>query len=122
MPASKRSMDPDWSDEDDAPDLSTPEYRQKFAVIPVKRGRPKLIAPKQLVSLRLDADVIASFRSSGPGWQTRAARILKEAIQSGLPMAVAKGKRGQSEHPCGSPPSRADQAGGQRRSRADGLG
>jgi uncharacterized protein (DUF4415 family) len=92
MPASKRSMDPDWFDEDDAPDLATPEYRKKFAAVPVKRGRPKLIAPKQLVSLRLDADVIASFRSSGPGWQTRAARILKEAIQSGLPMAVSSAK------------------------------
>jgi uncharacterized protein (DUF4415 family) len=101
MPASNRSMDPDWFDEDAAPDLSTPEYRQKFAAIPVKRGRPKLIAPKQLVSLRLDADVIASFRSSGPGWQTRAARILKEAIQSGLPTAVglAKSKPGAKRAP-----------------------
>jgi uncharacterized protein (DUF4415 family) len=101
MPASKRSTDPDWSDEDDGPDLSTPEYRQKFAATPVKRGRPKLIAPKQLVSLRLDADVIASFRSSGRGWQTRAARILKEAIQSGLPMAVgsAKSKPGAKRAP-----------------------
>jgi uncharacterized protein (DUF4415 family) len=88
MPASKRSTDSGWSDEDDAPDLSTPEYRQKFAAVPVKRGRPKLTAPKQLVSLRLDADVIASFRSSGPGWQTRAARILEEAVQSGAPMTV----------------------------------
>jgi uncharacterized protein (DUF4415 family) len=41
-----------------------------------KGGRPKLTNPKQLITLRLPADVIARWRATGPGWQTRmAARI-----------------------------------------------
>ena len=35
-----------WTDEDDAPDLSTPEYQAKFDAVPVRRGRPKAAAPK----------------------------------------------------------------------------
>mgnify|MGYP002718226683 CR=1 FL=1 len=34
-------------------------------------GRPKADNPKVAVSLRLDQDVVARFKSSGPGWQTR---------------------------------------------------
>jgi hypothetical protein len=31
----------EWIDEDDAPDLSTPEYQAKFAAALPRRGRPK---------------------------------------------------------------------------------
>jgi uncharacterized protein (DUF4415 family) len=37
----------------------------------VRRGRPPLENPKQAVKLRLDADVLAVFRKTGAGWQTR---------------------------------------------------
>lgn len=33
---------------------------------------------KEQVALRLDTDVLASFRSGGPGWQTRMNAALKE--------------------------------------------
>ena len=33
--------DANWIDEDDAPDLSTPEYQAKFATAATRRGRPK---------------------------------------------------------------------------------
>jgi uncharacterized protein (DUF4415 family) len=66
------------NDPDDAPDLSTPEWRARLAAAPlregariVRRGRPALAKPKQAVSLRLDPDVIAYFKAGGPGWQTR---------------------------------------------------
>jgi len=36
-----------------------------------RRGRPKSESPKELLSVRFDADVIKFFRDSGPGWQTR---------------------------------------------------
>jgi uncharacterized protein (DUF4415 family) len=43
------------------------------------RGAPK--APtKQLVSLRLDPDVIAHFKAQGAGWQTRINRALRKAM------------------------------------------
>jgi uncharacterized protein (DUF4415 family) len=45
----------------------------------VRRGRPKLANPKQLLSLRLPPEVIASWRASGPGWQTRMAELLEKA-------------------------------------------
>ncbi len=42
----------------------------------VRRGRPKLEKPKRLLSLRLPPDVIANWKASGPGWQTRMAETL----------------------------------------------
>ena len=39
----------------------------------VRRGRPKLDNPRQLLSLRLPPQVIARWKSTGPGWQSRSA-------------------------------------------------
>jgi uncharacterized protein (DUF4415 family) len=44
-----------------------------------RRGRPPLDAPRKLLSLRLPPDVIASWKASGPGWQTRMAKVLERA-------------------------------------------
>jgi len=43
----------------------------------VRRGRPKLEKPKRLLSLRLPPDVIANWKASGPGWQTRMAELIE---------------------------------------------
>jgi uncharacterized protein (DUF4415 family) len=43
----------------------------------VQRGRPKSDDPKQLVSLRLDAEVLRWFKSTGAGYQARMGAILK---------------------------------------------
>lgn len=43
-----------------------------------KGGRPRLAHPRQLISLRLPADVIARWKATGPGWQTRMAERLSE--------------------------------------------
>lgn len=42
-------------------------------------GRPKSENPKVAVSLRLDQEVLASFKASGPGWQTRMNDALRDA-------------------------------------------
>ena len=39
-------------------------------------GRPKSKNPKQLLTLRLPPEVIARWRATGPGWQTRMAQRL----------------------------------------------
>lgn len=39
-------------------------------------GRPVQAVHKQPVTLRLDPDVLARWRASGKGWQTRAAAAL----------------------------------------------
>lgn len=45
----------------------------------VRRGRPKLASPRQLLSLRLSPEAIARWRASGPGWQTRMAGVLEKS-------------------------------------------
>ena len=41
-----------------------------------KGGRPRSDNPRQLISLRLPPDVIARWKATGPGWQTRMAERL----------------------------------------------
>ena len=45
----------------------------------VRRGRPRLENPKQLLSLRLAPEVIEGWKASGPGWQTRMAEVLRKS-------------------------------------------
>ena len=45
----------------------------------VRRGRPKVAAPRQRLSLRLPPQVIARWKATGPGWQTRMAEALDKA-------------------------------------------
>ena len=57
--------------------IHTPEQ------ILARRGRPPgsvSTTTKQAVKLRLDPDVLAALRDSGPGWQTRVNSILREAV------------------------------------------
>ena len=44
-------------------------------------GRPKSDNPKVAVSLRLDQDIVARFKASGPGWQTRMNDALRDAVR-----------------------------------------
>ncbi len=46
---------------------------------PMRRGRPPAAVTKEPVKLRLDADVLASFRAGGKGWQTRINDALRKA-------------------------------------------
>ena len=65
---------------DDAPDLSRDGWPEKFARVPVRRGRPPLARPKVSTTIRLSADVMDYFRAGGPGWQTRINAALQEWI------------------------------------------
>ena len=78
MSVSKNSIT--WTDPDEAPDLSTPEWQARFKDVPVRRGRPALAALKQSTTIHLDADVIDHFRALGPGWQSRINAALREWI------------------------------------------
>jgi uncharacterized protein (DUF4415 family) len=49
----------------------------------IRRGRPPSPASKQAIKLRLDPDVLAYFRSKGPGWQTRINGTLHRAAKRG---------------------------------------
>lgn len=72
MSENKKSTRPEWVDPDDAPDLSTPEWQAKLANVPVIRGRPKMLQPKQLHSIRLDPVIVDYFKGKNEkNWQTR---------------------------------------------------
>jgi uncharacterized protein (DUF4415 family) len=42
-----------------------------------KAGRPRSVSPRQMISLRLPPEVIARWKATGPGWQTRMAKRLE---------------------------------------------
>lgn len=44
-----------------------------------RMGRPPSGPGKEQVTLRLDVDVLAKFRATGPGWQTRLNEALRQA-------------------------------------------
>lgn len=53
---------------------------EMFARTVFKRaGRPRSANPKQMISLRLPPEVIARWKATGPGWQTRMAERLARA-------------------------------------------
>jgi uncharacterized protein (DUF4415 family) len=66
------SDNPEWNEEDFK--LARP-FAEVFpdlaASIARSRGRPSLESPKKQVTLRLDADLVARYKASGKGWQSR---------------------------------------------------
>ncbi len=54
---------------------------------PVAPAPPKTpVAPpggREMVSLRIDRDVLEAFQADGPGWQDRMNAALREAIKAG---------------------------------------
>ena len=45
------------------------------------RGRPAKAPPKQRLTLRLDADIVAWLKQQGAGYQTRINSILRQAMK-----------------------------------------
>lgn len=43
-------------------------------------GRPRSANPKVPVSIRLDQDVVAKFKATGPGWQSRMNEVLRREV------------------------------------------
>lgn len=66
------------------PDRELPELtKEMLARAVLKRGgkrigRPPAANPKVAISLRVAADVLARWRASGEGWQTRMAKVLEK--------------------------------------------
>jgi len=82
-PASRRTLGSDLK-RVDAHVVKPAEYKElpeltsaMLARAVVKKGgRPRSANPRQLIALRLPAEVIARWRATGPGWQTRMAERL----------------------------------------------
>jgi uncharacterized protein (DUF4415 family) len=71
-------------DYEEIPEL-TEEWFKRATIhvggVPVARGRPPSPQPKEAVSLRLDADIVAHYRRSGRGWQSRINAALRKAAK-----------------------------------------
>jgi uncharacterized protein (DUF4415 family) len=64
------------------PDAQPLTAVQLKAMVPLKavRGRPRLENKKQLVSVRYSPEVLAYFRGTGDGWQSRMDGVLREYV------------------------------------------
>jgi len=71
-----------WLDPDDAPELTKEWFDRaelRLGDKLVRRGRPPKDDAKVPTSIRLDPDVLAWFKATGPGWQTRVNEVLRKA-------------------------------------------
>lgn len=58
----------------------TPKQLKAMISMQALRGRPKSVNPKQLVSVRYSQEVLAYFKSTGEGWQSRMDGVLREYV------------------------------------------
>ena len=83
-----KNIKPDWVDLDDAPELYEKWFQEAHVYIGdtlIKRGvgRPPIKNTKEMLSLRMDLDVLEKLRASGKGWQTRLNKYIKDAVMRG---------------------------------------
>lgn len=63
------------------PDALPLTSKQLKSMAPLKAaGRPKSAAKKLLVSVRYSPEVVAFFKSTGEGWQSRMDSVLREYV------------------------------------------
>jgi uncharacterized protein (DUF4415 family) len=64
------------------PDAQPLTDAQLAAMAPLRalRGRPRLENKKLLLSVRYSPEVVAFFKSTGEGWQSRMDAVLKEYV------------------------------------------
>jgi len=92
---------PRWSEKEirDARPLIEMLPPETAAAVRRHRGQrgPQQRPTKELISLRVDRDVVAAYRATGSGWQTRANEALRVfAKKSGLVARVASAFRRRS--------------------------
>ena len=59
----------------------TPKQLKEMVPMRTLRGRPKSDNKKLLVSVRYSPEVVAYFKSTGAGWQSRMDEALREYIE-----------------------------------------
>lgn len=65
------------------PDARPLTPRQLKSMVPLRtlRGRPKSARTKLLVSIRYSPEVVAWFKSTGEGWQSRMDGVLRKYVE-----------------------------------------
>jgi uncharacterized protein (DUF4415 family) len=76
---------PEWTAEDMRTARPLMEVLPKETVESIRRYQgqrgPQKAPTKELISLRVDRDVVEAYRASGRGWQTRANAALRAFLQ-----------------------------------------
>lgn len=88
MSENKQVTQSTWVDPDDAPELTDEFFEQADLYIGdklIRRGRPKTAQPKQALTVRYDADIVAAFKATGKGWQTRMNDALRDWLKTHSP-------------------------------------
>jgi len=75
------------------PDAQPLTSEQLKAMVPMQtlRGRPKSEHKKRLVSIRYSPEVLAYFKATGAGWQSRMDGVLKEYVTKRARRTSSKG-------------------------------
>ena len=73
----------DGRNEDERP-LTREEMQAGIEAYRRRRGRP-VGSDKESTTIRLDRDILATFRAGGPGWQTRINAALREWLKTHSP-------------------------------------
>jgi uncharacterized protein (DUF4415 family) len=65
------------------PEAQPLKPKQLKAMVPMRalRGRPKSESKKLLLSVRYSPEVVAYFKSTGEGWQSRMDGVLREYVE-----------------------------------------
>lgn len=73
---------PEWTEEDFARARRLSDFPELMAALVRKPGRPvgSTTSTRQQVTLRIDREVLARLRASGPGWQTRVNETLRGMV------------------------------------------
>lgn len=83
MPAKSRQSVARLNRSDDAPDLTAewaPEADLFHGQRLVRRGRPTGSGSRTQTTVRISNEVLAYFKASGAGWQTRMDAVLKKYV------------------------------------------
>ena len=93
---------PEWTPEEVQKARPLIEVLPKDTAGAVRRYRgqrgPQKSPTKELISLRVDRDVVAAYRATGPGWQKRAGEALRSyARKAGLSTARSTTRRGAAK-------------------------
>lgn len=87
-----KQLEPPPADFDENPELTKEHFaraRPFREVFPEqykawkKLGRPPVESPKVHIGFRLAADVVDGVRATGPGYNARVEKVLREALETG---------------------------------------
>ncbi len=76
-----RELDSEWhKGAKPASEAFAPEVYAALVAMKRPRGRPKADKTKVFTAIRLDADLLETFKATGKGWQTRVNAALRQYI------------------------------------------